>query len=131
MNTLNKTSSSTSAATGPELNSKPVKILFIDRDGVLIKECPPSYQIDSFEKLVFYPKVFEYLGKIAKELQYLFVMVTNQDGLGTASYPENTFWPVQNFVINSLENEGIHFSEVYVDRTFVEDNAPTRKPGTG
>ena len=107
------------------------KILFIDRDGVLIKEAPPTYQLDSFEKLAFYPGVFEYLRKIATELDYEFVMVTNQDGLGTPSFPENTFWPVHNFVLNSLANECIHFDEVCIDRTFAKDNAPTRKPGTG
>lgn len=107
------------------------KILFIDRDGVLIKEAPPTYQLDSFEKLQFYPSVFEYLHKIATELDYELVMVTNQDGLGTAIFPEHTFFPVHNFVLNSLANEGIHFSAVYIDRTFPKDNAPTRKPGTG
>ena len=107
------------------------KILFIDRDGVLIKEAPPTYQLDSFDKLEFYPDVFEYLRKIATELNYELVMVTNQDGLGTASFPENTFWPVHDFVLRSLANEGIHFSEVNIDRTFAKDNAPTRKPGTG
>jgi imidazoleglycerol-phosphate dehydratase/histidinol-phosphatase len=107
------------------------KILFIDRDGVLIKEAPPSYQIDSFDKLEFYPDVFEYLRKIATELDYELVMVTNQDGMGTDAFPEVTFWPVHNFVLKSLANEGIHFSEVNIDRTFAKDNAPTRKPGTG
>src|SRR3982751_920852 len=85
-----------------------VRILFIDRDGVLIKEDPPEYQIDSFAKLTFYPGVFEYLGKIARELNYTLVMVTNQDGLGTASFPEDSFWPVHNFITRSLANEGIH-----------------------
>ena len=107
------------------------KVLFIDRDGVLIKEAPPTYQLDSFDKLEFYPDVFEYLRKIATELDYELVMVTNQDGMGTAIFPENTFWPVHNFVLKSLANEGIHFSEVNIDRTFPKDNAPTRKPGTG
>jgi imidazoleglycerol-phosphate dehydratase/histidinol-phosphatase len=107
------------------------KILFIDRDGVLIKEAPPSYQLDSFDKLEFYPDVFEYLRKIATELDYELVMVTNQDGMGTDAFPEVTFWPVHNFVLKSLANEGIHFSEVNIDRTFAKDNAPTRKPGTG
>ncbi len=106
------------------------KILFIDRDGVLIKEAPPTYQLDSFEKLQFYPGVFEYLRKIATELDFELVMVTNQDGLGTPSFPEDTFWPVHNFVLTSLANEGIHFSEVFIDRTYAKDNAPTRKPGT-
>ena len=107
------------------------KILFVDRDGVIIKEAPPSYQLDSFDKLEFYPGMFEYLHKIANEMDYELVMVTNQDGLGTASFPEDTFWPVHNFVIKSLANECIHFSEVFIDRTFPKDNAPTRKPGTG
>ena len=107
------------------------KILFIDRDGVLIKEAPPTYQLDSFDKLEFYPDVFTYLRKIATELDYILVMVTNQDGMGTPAFPEATFWPVHNFVLKSLANEGIHFSEVNIDRTFAKDNAPTRKPGTG
>ncbi|MEO6719883.1 MAG: bifunctional histidinol-phosphatase/imidazoleglycerol-phosphate dehydratase HisB [Ferruginibacter sp.] len=107
------------------------KILFVDRDGVLIKEAPPTYQLDSFDKLEFYPGMFEYLRKIANEMDYELVMVTNQDGLGTASFPENTFFPVHNFVLKSLENERIHFSEVCIDRTFPAENAPTRKPGTG
>ena len=107
------------------------KILFIDRDGVLIKEAPPTYQLDSFDKLEFYPDVFEYLRKIAMELDYELIMVTNQDGMGTPAFPEATFWPVHNFVLKSLANEGIHFSEVNIDRTFAKDNAPTRKPGTG
>ena len=106
------------------------KVLFIDRDGTIIKE-PADEQIDAFEKLEFYPKVFQYLSKIAKELDYEIVMVTNQDGLGTASFPENTFWPVQNFVIESFKNEGIIFKDVIIDRTFAKDNAPTRKPNTG
>lgn len=107
------------------------KILFIDRDGVLIKEAPPTYQLDSFDKLEFYPGVFEYLRKIATDFDYELVMVTNQDGLGTEGFPEDTFWPVHNFVLKSLANEGIHFDDVNIDRTFAKDNAPTRKPGTG
>jgi imidazoleglycerol-phosphate dehydratase/histidinol-phosphatase len=107
------------------------RILFIDRDGTLIKEAPPSYQVDAFDKLEFYPYMFEYMGKIARELDYELVIVTNQDGLGTASFPEESFWPVQNLVMKSLENEGIGFSDVCIDRSFPEDNAPTRKPGTG
>jgi imidazoleglycerol-phosphate dehydratase/histidinol-phosphatase len=106
------------------------KILFIDRDGTLIKE-PADEQIDSFEKLVFYPKVFTYLSKIAKELDFEIVMITNQDGLGTDVYPENTFWPVHNFVLQSFENEGVIFEEQFIDRTFSKDNTPTRKPNTG
>ncbi|MFT3678762.1 MAG: bifunctional histidinol-phosphatase/imidazoleglycerol-phosphate dehydratase HisB [Ferruginibacter sp.] len=107
------------------------KILFIDRDGTLIKEAPPTYQLDSFSKLEFYPDMFKYMRKIAEELDYELVMVTNQDGLGTAGFPEDTFWPVHNLVMKSLGNENIHFSEVFIDRTFPKDNAPTRKPGTG
>ena len=106
------------------------KVLFIDRDGTLIKE-PADEQIDAFEKLEFYPKCFFYLGKIAKELDFELVMVTNQDGLGTEVYPEDTFWPVHNFVVQSFENEGIIFDKIYIDRTFAKDNAPTRKPNTG
>jgi len=106
------------------------KVLFIDRDGTLIKE-PADGQIDSFEKLVFYPKVFTYLSKIAKELDFEIVMITNQDGLGTDVYPEDTFWPVHNFVLQSFENEGVLFEEQFIDRTFAKDNAPTRKPNTG
>ncbi len=106
------------------------KVLFIDRDGTLIFE-PEDFQIDSFEKLEFLPFVFKYLGKIADELDFKFVMVTNQDGLGTDSFPEETFYPVQNFVMKTLKNEGIEFLEVLIDRTFENENAPTRKPNTG
>ena len=107
------------------------KVLFIDRDGTLAIEPPVDYQLDSFEKLEFYPKVFQYLGKIAKELDYELVMVTNQDGLGTPSFPEATFWPVHNFLVKTFEKEGIVFTEQIIDRTFARDNAPTRKPNTG
>jgi imidazoleglycerol-phosphate dehydratase/histidinol-phosphatase len=107
------------------------RILFIDRDGTLIREAPPSYQIDSFEKLEFYPGMFEYMGRIAREFDYELLMVTNQDGLGTASFPEETFWPVQHFVMKSLAGEGVHFSGIYIDRSRPEERAPTRKPGTG
>ena len=107
------------------------KILFIDRDGTLIKEAPPTYQLDSFPKLEFYKHMFEYMTKIATELDYELVMVTNQDGLGTEVFPEETFWPVHNFIMKCLENENIFFSNVCIDRTFPADNAPTRKPGTG
>lgn len=107
------------------------KILFIDRDGVLIKEAPPTYQLDSFEKVEFYPDMFCFLRKIATELDYELVMVTNQDGLGTAAFAEASFFPVHNFVLKSLQNEVIHFAEVFIDRTYAKDNAPTRKPGTG
>jgi imidazoleglycerol-phosphate dehydratase/histidinol-phosphatase len=107
------------------------KVLFIDRDGTLICEAPPDYQLDSFEKLKFYPGMFTWMRKIALELDYELVMVTNQDGLGTAQFPENTFWPVHNFVMKSLEAEDIHFKAVFIDKTFPSENAPTRKPGTG
>lgn len=107
------------------------RVLFIDRDGTLINEAPPTYQLDSFDKLTFYPGVFEYLGRIAKELDFELVMPTNQDGLGTASFPEDTFWPLHNFVLKSLAGEGIHFADVLIDRTFPHENAPTRKPGVG
>ncbi|HIB47928.1 MAG TPA: bifunctional histidinol-phosphatase/imidazoleglycerol-phosphate dehydratase HisB [Flavobacteriaceae bacterium] len=106
------------------------KVLFIDRDGTMIKETADE-QIDAFEKMIFYPKVFTYLGKIADELDFELVMVSNQDGLGTAAFPEETFWPVHNFIMKSFENEGVVFSKVFLDRTFPKDNAPTRKPGTG
>ncbi|MGB5821369.1 MAG: bifunctional histidinol-phosphatase/imidazoleglycerol-phosphate dehydratase HisB [Saonia sp.] len=105
-------------------------VLFIDRDGTLIKETVDE-QIDAFEKMVFYPKAFTYMGKIARELDYELVMITNQDGLGTTSFPEETFWPVHNFILKSFENEGVVFDKVFLDRTFPHENAPTRKPGTG
>ena len=107
------------------------KILFVDRDGTLIKEAPPTYQLDDFSKLEFYPDMFLYMRKIATELNYELVMVTNQDGLGTASFPQETFLPVHNFIMQSLKNEGIHFTETFIDPSFPEENAPTRKPGTG
>jgi imidazoleglycerol-phosphate dehydratase/histidinol-phosphatase len=106
------------------------KVLFIDRDGTIIIE-PKDYQIDAFEKLEFYPKVFQYLSKIVAELDYEIVMVTNQDGLGTDSFPEATFWPVHNFIIKSFESEGVVFNEQIIDRTFEEEKAQTRKPRTG
>ncbi|WP_452226921.1 bifunctional histidinol-phosphatase/imidazoleglycerol-phosphate dehydratase HisB [Lacinutrix cladophorae] len=106
------------------------RVLFIDRDGTIIKE-PADEQIDSFEKLEFYPKVFQYLSKIAKELDFEIVMITNQDGLGTEVYPEDTFWPVHEFILKTFAAEGIVFNEQFIDRTFAKDNAPTRKPNTG
>ena len=106
------------------------KVLFIDRDGTLALE-PEDYQLDAFDKLIFYPQVFTYLGKIAKELDYTLVMVTNQDGLGTESFPENTFWPVHNLLLKSLEQEGIFFEEILIDRSLPKDGAPTRKPKIG
>ena len=107
------------------------KLLFIDRDGTLIKEAPPTYQIDTFEKLVFYPDMFVWIKRIANELDYELVMVTNQDGLGTATYPEEIFWPIQNFILKTLENEGVIFSNIHIDKTYASENAPTRKPDTG
>ena len=107
------------------------KVLFIDRDGTIVIEPPVDYQLDSLEKLEFYPGVFGGLSKIAKELDYELVMVTNQDGLGTASFPEETFWPAQNKIIDAFKNEGILFNEILIDKSFPEDNAPTRKPRTG
>jgi len=106
------------------------KVLFIDRDGTLIKETVDE-QIDAFEKMVFYPKVFSYLGRIAKELDFELVMITNQDGLGTDQFPEDSFWPVHNFIMKAFENEGIQFEQVFIDRSFPHENKPTRKPGTG
>ena len=107
------------------------KVLFIDRDGTLVIEPPVDYQLDAYEKLEFYPKVFRNLSFIRSKLDFEFAMVTNQDGLGTSSFPEDTFWPVHNLVMKTLENEGITFDEVFIDRSFPEDNAPTRKPRTG
>jgi imidazoleglycerol-phosphate dehydratase/histidinol-phosphatase len=107
------------------------KVLFIDRDGTLVKEPPIDFQLDSLEKLEFYPGVFQGLARIAKELDYELVMVTNQDGLGTGSFPEDTFWPAHYKIIKAFENEGVLFSEVLIDKSFPEDNAPTRKPRTG
>ena len=106
------------------------KVLFIDRDGTLIRE-PADEQIDAFEKLSFYPRAIQNMAKIAKELDYELVMVTNQDGLGTNSFPEKTFWPVHNFILKVFEDEGVVFSKVCIDRTFPKDKAPTRKPNTG
>lgn len=107
------------------------KVLFIDRDGTIVIEPPIDFQLDSLEKLEFYPGVFCGLSKIARELDYELVMITNQDGLGTASFPEDTFWPTQNKVIKAFENEGINFKEILIDKSFPEDNTPTRKPRTG
>lgn len=106
------------------------KVLFIDRDGTLIIE-PADQQIDSLEKLEFYPGVFTWLGRIAAETEFELVMVTNQDGLGTASYPEDTFWPAHKKVLKAFENEGIHFADVHIDNSFPHENKPTRKPGIG
>ena len=105
------------------------KVLFIDRDGTIIEE-PAEEQVDSFDKMVFLPGTITCLSKIARELDYEMVLVTNQDGLGTTTYPEDTFWPVQNLMIRILKGEGIEFKEIFIDRTRPQDNAPTRKPGT-
>jgi len=107
------------------------KVLFIDRDGTLIKEVPPEYRVDSFYKLEFYPRMFTYMCRIANEMDFELVMVTNQDGLGTNVFPENTFWPVHNFIMKCLANEDIRFSDVLIDKTFPHEKAHTRKPGTG
>ena len=106
------------------------KVLFIDRDGTMIKETIDE-QIDGFNKMIFYPKCIPFLSKIAQELNYELVMITNQDGLGTASFPEDTFWPVHNFIMKTFENEGVIFDKVYIDKTFPSENSNTRKPKTG
>ena len=106
------------------------KVLFIDRDGTMIKETVDE-QIDAFDKMIFYPKCISFLSKIAKELDYELVMITNQDGLGTSSFPEEIFWPVHNFIMKTYENEGVIFDKVFLDRTFPHENKNTRKPGTG
>lgn len=106
------------------------KLLFIDRDGTLVLE-PEDYQVDSFQKLKFYPQVFTYLSKIVQELDYELVMVTNQDGLGTDSHPEENFWIIQNFITETFESQAIRFEDIFIDKTFARDNAPTRKPNTG
>ena len=106
------------------------RVLFIDRDGTIVLEAPPTYQLDSFDKLRFYPEAFRYLSRIAAELDYELVMVTNQDGMGTEAFPEEHFWPVHRHIVQSFEGEGVHFAAVHIDRSFPHDNAPTRKPGT-
>ncbi|PRZ02103.1 bifunctional histidinol-phosphatase/imidazoleglycerol-phosphate dehydratase HisB [Marinilabilia salmonicolor] len=106
------------------------RVLFIDRDGTIIKEPPSDYQVDSLEKLEFYPGAITALNRIVKDLDFELVMVTNQDGLGTSSFPEETFWPAQNRMLNTLEGESIKFANIHIDKSFPEDNAPTRKPGT-
>lgn len=105
------------------------KLLILDRDGTLILE-PEGYQVDSLEKVTYYPGIFQYLSRIVKELDFELLMITNQDGLGTDIFPEETFWPAHNKVLEAFENEGITFKDVFIDRTYPEDNAPTRKPGT-
>ena len=107
------------------------KVLFIDRDGTLINEPAEDPQIDSLDKLKFIPGVITWLGKIARETDYELAMVSNQDGLRTASFPEETFWPVQHMIINTLAGEGIHFEGIHIDPTLPHENKPTRKPGIG
>ncbi len=107
------------------------KALFIDRDGTLIKEPPVDFQVDSLEKLEFVPKVFRNMFNIQKNLDYELIIVSNQDGLGTVSYPEEIFWPAQNKMLQAFENEGITFDDIIIDKTFPAENAPTRKPRTG
>jgi imidazoleglycerol-phosphate dehydratase/histidinol-phosphatase len=107
------------------------RVLFIDRDGTLIAEFPPTYQIDSFSKLIFYPHVFKYMTKIAEELDYELVLVSNQDGMGTPAFPAEDFWPVHNLIMSSFANEGIVFSKELIDNSYPEDNSPNRKPRTG
>jgi len=113
-----------------ELQPTKKKVLFIDRDGTLIVE-PPDEQTDSLEKIVFYPGVLSHLSRMAVELDFELVMVTNQDGLGSETFPENTFWPAHNFILKCFEGQGVVFTEIYIDRTFPHENADTRKPGTG
>ena len=106
------------------------KVLFIDRDGTLIEEPPVDYQVDSLEKLAFVPKAITAMNRIAS-LDYELVMATNQDGLGTDSFPEETFWPAHNLMLKTLEGEGVRFDDILIDRSMPADNAPTRKPRTG
>lgn len=107
------------------------KVLFIDRDGTLVKEPPVDYQLDRFEKLKFYPEAISMMKLVAEKLDYELVMVTNQDGLGTASFPEDTFWPVHNHIMETFRNEGVLFDAVHIDPSMPEDNSPNRKPRTG
>ncbi|MGZ3880392.1 MAG: histidinol-phosphatase, partial [Flavisolibacter sp.] len=107
------------------------KLLFVDRDGTLIQEFPPTYQIDSFTKLIFYPHVFKYMTRIAEELDYELVLVSNQDGMGTEKFPADRFWPVHNLVMSSFANEGVIFAKELIDPSVPEDNSPNRKPRTG
>jgi len=107
------------------------KVLFIDRDGTLIKEFPPTYQIDSFNKLIFYPHVFKYMIRIAEEMDYELVLVSNQDGMGTEMFPAESFWPVHNLIVSSFANEGVVFSNELIDPSTPEEHSPNRKPRTG
>ncbi len=106
------------------------KLLFLDRDGTIIAEPQPDQQVDSLQKLEFLPGAISALARLARETDYVFVLVTNQDGLGTASFPETDFWPAQEKMIKTLENEGVRFRSVHIDRSFPKENLPTRKPGT-
>ena len=106
------------------------RVLFIDRDGTLVVEPPVDKQVDSLEKLEFVPKVFQSLAYVATRLDFEWVMVTNQDGMGTSSFPAENFWTVQRKIIQAFANEGIRFDEVCIDSSFPEENLPTRKPGT-
>ncbi len=105
------------------------KVLFIDRDGTIIFE-PANEQVNAIEDFRFLPGVITALSRIARETDFELVLITNQDGLGTASFPEETFWPLHNMMLQILKGEGVEFAEIFIDRTFPEDNAPTRKPGT-
>jgi len=107
------------------------RILFIDRDGTLIKEVPPSYQVDAWEKLEFYPEVFKFMNRIAEQLDYVLIMVSNQDGLGTPSFPSENFWPIHQHVIKSFENEGVSFHATHIDKSFPEEHSPNRQPDLG
>lgn len=106
------------------------KVLFIDRDGTIIRETSDE-KIDTFEKLVFYPKALQFLGRIARELDFQLVMITNQDGLGTDFFSEKDFWPIQEFVVEKFKNEGAVFEEIFIDKTYPHENSPNRKPNTG
>ncbi|WP_185849405.1 bifunctional histidinol-phosphatase/imidazoleglycerol-phosphate dehydratase HisB [Blattabacterium cuenoti] len=107
------------------------KILFIDRDGTIVLENPPTYQINSIDQINFYPKVIFFLSKIVQELNYDLVMISNQDGLGTDQFPDKIFWPIHNHILNVLKNEGINFISVHIDKTFPEEKSKNRKPGIG
>ena len=106
------------------------RVLFIDRDGTIVVE-PSDEQLDSFDKLEFVPGIFRALSFLSGHTDFEFVMASNQDGLGTSSYPEADFWPTHNFILNTLKGEGVEFDDILIDPHFPEDNAPTRKPGTG
>lgn len=107
------------------------RVLFIDRDGTLIQEAPPEYQIDAWNKLEFYPFVFKYMGLIASELDYELVMVSNQDGMGREGFPADNFWPVHKHILQSFATEGVSFSRVLIDVSFPDEHLTTRKPGIG